>query len=157
MVAGSSLSFDGMTLERAIDFSFAALIATAKTWIDGHGIAEAARSDAEPWQERLRGSRTVLYNHAHAVVKPVLMHDRKRCTTRSRLRVIFRVSIKSYASLYCIESSKGPRRSVCRCCVEISSSTASNSLSQHDKHRPKIIGRVNAQVSIIPPSIPAYA
>ena len=48
-----------MTLERAIDFPFAALITTAKTWIGGHGIAEAARSDAEPWQERLRGNRTV--------------------------------------------------------------------------------------------------
>ena len=55
----SSLSFDGMTLERAIDFPFVALITTAKTWTGGHGIAEAARSDADPWQERLRGNRTV--------------------------------------------------------------------------------------------------
>ena len=48
-----------MTLERAIDFPFVAFTATAKTWIDGHGVAEAARSNPELWQERLRGSRTV--------------------------------------------------------------------------------------------------
>ena len=47
MVAGSSLSFDGMTLERAIDVPFVALTTTAKTWIDGHSVAEAARSDPE--------------------------------------------------------------------------------------------------------------
>ena len=47
MVAGSSLSFDGMTLKRAIDFPFGALTTTAKTWIDGHSVAEAARSDPE--------------------------------------------------------------------------------------------------------------
>ena len=81
MVAGSSLSFDSMTLERAIDFPFAALTTTAKRGL----TVMVSQKPLTRMQNRDKSvsEAVVLYNHAHAVVKPVLMHDRKRSTTRS--------------------------------------------------------------------------
>ena len=83
MVASSSLSFDGMTLERAIDVPFVALTTTAKRGL----TVMVSQKPLTRMQNRDKSvsEAVVLYNHAHAVVKSVPIHDRKRCTVQPDL------------------------------------------------------------------------